>query len=203
MLTFALPAIEKILNHYLKLDPETKSRLVILDKKVILLQLEPIALQIYWLFTPDSIFLVNKYEGPVDVTLKGSLLDFLRFGVNMNDQHAVFAGNISTTGNLDTAQDFKELFANLEIDWEEQLSHVTGDVVAHQIGNVFRSIKNWAQQSSNTLQRDITEYVQEEARWLPPREELQHFFISVDKLRDDVERLELRVERLKTIYNEF
>lgn len=196
MLSFALPAIEKILNHYLKLDPETKTRLAVLDKKVILLQLEPIALKIYWLFTPDSVFLVNAYEGPVDVTLKGSILDFLRFGVNMNDQHAAFTGNISTTGNLDTAQDFKELFANLEIDWEEQLSHVTGDVVAHQIGNVFRAIKNWAQQSRNTLQRDITEYIQEEARWLPPREELQHFFMDVDKLRDDVERLELRINKL-------
>lgn len=202
MLAFALPAVEKVLHHFLKLDPETKTRLAALDKKVILLQLEPITMRIYWLFTPDSIFLVNKYEGPIDVTLKGSALDFLRFSANMNDKQAIFTGSITTTGNIDTAQNFKELFANLEIDWEEQLSHVTGDVVAHQIGNVFRSIKNWAQQSSSSLQRDITEYVQEEARWLPPREELQHFFVDVDNLRDDVERLELRIERLTNTLND-
>lgn len=196
MLTFALPAIEKTLNHYLKLDPETKTRLGALNKKVILLQLEPIALKIYWLFTADSMFLVDKYEGPIDVTFKGSLFDFLRFSTNMQDNSMVFAGNITTTGDLDTAQDFKALFANLDIDWEEQLSHVTGDVIAHQIGNVFRSIKSWSQQSATTLQRDITEYVQEEARWLPPREELQHFFAGVDKLRDDAERLELRINKL-------
>lgn len=197
VIAFILPIIETILNRYLQLDPESKQRLIALENKVIVQQFQPGDLKIYWIFNNNTIQLSDRHAGHIDVTIQGSPLDFLRFSSNLNDQTMLFANDIVTTGNLEIAQDFKALFANLEIDWEEQLSHVTGDVIAHQVGNIFRSLKAWARQSRDSLRQDITEYVQEEARWLPPREELQDFFHGIDQLRDAAERLELRVQRLE------
>jgi ubiquinone biosynthesis protein UbiJ len=197
VIAFILPIIEKILNRYLQLDPESKPRLMALENKVIAQQFQPGDLKIYWIFNGKNIQLSDRHGGFVDVTIQGSPLDFLRFSSNLNDHTQLFASDIVTTGNLEVAQDFKALFANLEIDWEEQLSHVTGDVIAHQVGNVFRGLTAWAQQSRNSLRQDITEYVQEETRCLPPREELQDFFRDVDQVRDAAERLELRIQRLE------
>lgn len=200
LFSLALAPAEKILNSFLKLDSDTDKRLIPLAGKVIALEFPPFESRIYWLFTRDGIHLLDEYEGIVDVTLRGSPFSFLRL-TKQSSSAAIFASDITVIGDTETAQDFKILFANLNIDWEEQLSHLTGDVIAHQIGNLFREVSNWAKQSVNTLTQDITEYVQEEARWLPTRIELQDFFSQVDQVRNDTDRLEARLNFLEKKIN--
>lgn len=191
-----LTIFEKILNHYLQLDPATQSRLEKLAGKVVATEFRPLGWSLYFLFTQDGIHLANQYEGSADVTLQGALIDFFRLSRNSGSA-AFMASNMVIKGDLTVANNFKGLFQHLDIDWEEQLSHVTGDIIAHQIGRFMRALSAWARQSSTILGQNLTEYVQEEARLFPPREELQDFFAVVDHLRDDVDRLMLRVERLR------
>ena len=82
-------------------------------------------------------------------------------------------------------------------DWEEQLSHLVGDAAAHQVGNLVRDTLQWGAKSVDTLGRDLTEYLQEESRQLPQRDEVNKFLAAVDVLRNDVERLDARVKRLQ------
>lgn len=192
-----LTSVEKILNSYLHLDPETEKRLALLSGKVVQLQFQPLGYQMVWLFKPDGIHLQDQYAGPVDVYLQGSFFDFMRFSASSATSANVFGSDIKILGDLDVAQQFKELFAHCEIDWEEKLTPFTGDVVAHQTGNLFRSLNAWAKQSMASVQEDLSEYVHEEKRWFPPREELQNFYNEIDKLRNDVDRMTLRVERLQ------
>jgi ubiquinone biosynthesis protein UbiJ len=124
------------------------------------------------------------------------MLDFLRLSADSSSA-GLLANNIVIIGDTTVAEQFKELFAHLEIDWEEQLSHVAGDVIARQMGNFFRALSRWAKQSARTARQDLTEYLQEEIRLVPPREELQDFFSEIDHLRNDVERIEVRINRLK------
>ena len=63
--------------------------------------------------------------------------------------------------------------------------------------NVVRGIQNWSAQTIDSLNADITEYMQEESRMLPHREEINEFLSSIDTLRADVDRLEKRIERLQ------
>jgi ubiquinone biosynthesis protein UbiJ len=80
--------------------------------------------------------------------------------------------------------------------WEEQLSHITGDIIARQIGNVARLSGKFISDSRNTLEQDVSEYLQEEARLLPTHTEVNDFLEDVDQLRSDVDRLNARIERL-------
>lgn len=196
LFAFALNIIETILNRYLLLDPETKPRLATCAGKVVALNFHYLDCQLYFLLTHDKIHLTDHYLGPVDVTLRGTPLDFLRLSVNSNTAN-LFASGISFEGDNEVAQQFKALFAHLDIDWEEQLSQFTGDIVAHQIGNLFRSLTAWAKQSSDSLQQNLSEYLHEEIRVVPPPEELQYFFTEVEQVRDAVERLEQRIHRLQ------
>ncbi|MCK4586952.1 MAG: hypothetical protein KAU29_06400, partial [Gammaproteobacteria bacterium] len=82
-------------------------------------------------------------------------------------------------------------------DWEEHLSHVTGDIVAHKMGNLVRGIFSWSKNTTEILGQDAAEYLQEESRELPNRREVDGFLKNIDTLRSDVDRMEMRVSRLK------
>ena len=99
-------------------------------------------------------------------------------------------------GDSDTGQQFQDMLSAVDWDWEEQLSQLTGDVVAHQAGRLAREAIQFISNSSRTLQQDISEYLQEEARLLPARIEVGYFLEEVDQLRADVDRLSARVDRL-------
>jgi len=158
-----LNIVEKILNHYLHLDPVTEQRLIALAGKVIAIRLQPLNWSIYFILTQDGIHLADRYQGSVDVTMSGASFDFLRLSWNSSNT-SFLNSNVVVEGDLEVAQQFKELFAHLDVDWEEQLSRVTGDVVAHQIGRFMRAFSAWARQSAVVMRQNITEYVQEEAR---------------------------------------
>jgi ubiquinone biosynthesis accessory factor UbiJ len=185
--------IDKIINQYLKLDPTSEQRLVKLAGKLIAINVGYFDYTLYLLLQSEGVALLKDSAQQPDVTLRGTPLDFLRYSLSNK-----FTGDIAVSGDMEVAQQFKELFAQLDIDWEEQLSKVTGDVVAHQIGKFFRALCEWCKRSADTLRQDVSEYVQEEAQLFPPRAELQDFFADVDKLRDDVERIELRIKKLNS-----
>lgn len=197
ILSFMLTTAEKALNRFLQLDPQTDSRLAPIIGRVICVQFQQVKYTVYFLIQKEGVRLLSDYTSTADVTLIGAPFDFLRLSKAASSSAALFESDIKVTGDLDVAKQFKKIFAELDVDWEEQLSTVTGDVIAHQIGNFMRSLGRWAKKSSASLQQDITEYVQEEVRWLPLRLEIQDFFRQVDRTRDDVERLAARVQRLQ------
>jgi len=197
ILSFMLATAEKALNKFLQLDPETSSRLAPVAGRVICVQFQHVKYTVYFLIQNDGIRLLSDYSSTPDVSLVGAPFDFLRLSKAAASSAALFENDIKVTGDLEVAKQFKKIFAELNIDWEEQLSKATGDVIAHQIGNFMRHLSRWAKQSADSLQQDITEYVQEEARWLPLRLATQEFFKQVDTARHDVERLAARVQRLK------
>lgn len=196
-LSFILPLIENFLNHYIQLDPESHRHLELLHGKVIAIQSRHFNHQLYLIFRRKKIHINSHYEGNVDVTLKGTPFDFLRLS-SQSDSASVFASDIEITGDMEVAEKFKSLFAELEIDWEEQLSTYTGDIIAHQVGNFVRAFSAWAKQSMQSLQQNITEYVQEEIRLTPSPAEVQDFFSDIITLHHDVERIDKRLQRLMT-----
>lgn len=196
LMSFLLSTAEKFLNQFLHLDPETPNRLAALNNKIVAIKSPSIKQTVYFQFTQTKIKLLAYYDGMVDVVLEGTPFDFLRLNFAGSTSSALFASDITMSGDIDAAEKFKLLFARLDIDWEEQLSRITGDIVAHQVGNFVRALCIWARQATDTVQQDITEYLQEEANLLPTRIELEDFFAEVDTLRNDVERLAMKMERL-------
>jgi ubiquinone biosynthesis protein UbiJ len=82
------------------------------------------------------------------------------------------------------------------IDWEEPLSRLLGDSVAHEIGRGVRGFVSWANAAGGTFACDVGEYLREERRLSPTRLEVDDFASDVDQARDDVERLAVRIARL-------
>ncbi|HEY4731724.1 MAG TPA: SCP2 sterol-binding domain-containing protein [Gammaproteobacteria bacterium] len=195
--TTALTGLEAALNAYLKLDPMALGRLSRLAGKVIAIELRGLNIIFYLLPDKTGISVRGAVGASPDTTLRGTPWSLMRLGLAKNQQGLLFSGEVDIFGDMETGQRFKEILDAMDIDWEEQLSKVVSDVVAHKVGNVVRGIQDWSTQAIDSLNADITEYMQEESQLLPRREEVDEFLSSVDTLRADVDRLEKRVARLR------
>ncbi|MEJ2456592.1 MAG: SCP2 sterol-binding domain-containing protein [Candidatus Thiodiazotropha sp.] len=192
----AYATLEQLLNQAIRLDPETPKRLSPLHGRVIELQLVGLGLSLFLIPEPNGIQLLSAFEGEADCTLRGTPLDLARMRGSQESANQLFRGSVEISGDSHLAQQFGDFLAGLDIDWEEQLSKLTGDVIAHEIGNATRGLLSWGRSQSQTFEQNLQEYLQEELRLTPSRLEIDPFFSDVDRLRDDVERLEARIARL-------
>ncbi|MEN8800751.1 MAG: SCP2 sterol-binding domain-containing protein [Thiogranum sp.] len=188
-------ALETALDLYLKQDPQARQGCAALEGKIIGLDITGLGLSLYFLPGSHGIQVSSHYEGDVDTQLTGSPLGFARLALGSRED-TLFKGAVEIKGDTETGQQFQDLLANTDWDWEEQLSHITGDVIARQIGNVARLSGKFINDSRNTLEQDVSEYLQEEARLLPTGSEVGNFLEDVDQLRADVDRLDARIARL-------
>ena len=178
----------------LRLDPETLQRLSEMDGKVIRVDLGDAtrALTIYVFPSAQGLRFAREYEGAPHVTMRGSVPVFARLA-----RTGIAAGELQISGDIDLGSRFKRVLEDVDLDWEEPLSRVLGDVVAHRIGQTARSALAWGRKAAEHLTRDTVEYFQEESRILAPRVRVEEFMKAVDTLRLDADRLQKRLEQLE------
>ncbi|KAF0191942.1 MAG: hypothetical protein FD165_1276 [Gammaproteobacteria bacterium] len=189
-------AIETALNGYLGLDPELARKLAPLAGKVVAIELRGINLMFYFQVANERLRVLSVYDGVPDTTLRGTPLTMAWLGLSATSSELLFSGDVEIDGDAELGQRFKKLLDSIDIDWEEQLSRVVGDIVAHQAAVNWRNISGWARQAFDTLRRDTAEYFQEESRDLPTRDEVDAYLAGIDAIRADADRLEQRVARL-------
>lgn len=192
----ATAALEKVINQALRLDPESLKRITTLEGKVIALAIEGVGVEFYLVPTSAGLRVQSIFEGEPDVRIKGGIFSLARMSM-MEHPASLFGKGVEMEGDTHLGRQVQQLLDGLDIDWEEQLSRLTGDVVARQIGNVVRGFAQWGLNTAETLGRDVAEYLQEESRDLVVQAELNLFLDRVDTLRSDVDRLAQRVAHLK------
>jgi len=196
--TLVSASLEAAVNRLLRLDPDTRDRLATLDGKVIAIELRGLDVAMYLIPGKAGLNIFSRFEGEPDTILRGTPVALARMGLEKHAGDSLFAGDVEISGDTELGQEFREILDGIDIDWEEQLSLVTGDVVAHRVGNAVRGAAEWGRKTLETLSRDAAEYLQEESRDLPNRGEVEIFLEDVDELRSDVDRLEARVKRLES-----
>jgi len=193
----ALNGLETALNRCLALDSESWAQLKALHGRVIGLEILGLGITLYLVPAPNGIQIFDRIEGEPDCTLSGTPLGLARLGASRDKAGELFTGQVRVQGDTELGKSFGELLAGLEVDWEELLASLTGDVAAHQIGRRLRGVGRWGRSAWHTLEQDLGEYLQEEACLLPSAAEIEAFQADVDLLREDVDRLEARIQRLE------
>lgn len=193
--TAALAATELAANAALELDPLTLKRLEDLSGSVIVIELEGLGVRIFVRPHAKGLDLMSDYEGDVETTLRGTPMALLRMS-NGKPGEGLFGDGVTIQGDIELGQRLQRIFAQIDIDWEEHISHLTGDIIAHQIGEGFRKLTQWSKSNNRSCERDISEYLRYETDSLPLDWEVEEFMEGVDKIRGDVDRLEARIRRL-------
>lgn len=107
-----------------------------------------------------------------------------------------FMRSVDIEGNAQLAQEVLHLARHLRWDFEEDLSRLVGDAAAHRLAELARDFGAWQLDAARRLAQGFMEYAQEEGRLLAPRQGYAELAVQVAALRDALERLEKRIERL-------
>jgi ubiquinone biosynthesis accessory factor UbiJ len=103
---------------------------------------------------------------------------------------------VDASGDMALAREILFIAQNLRWDVEEDLSRVFGDVIAQRLAGAGRALARWPRDSLGSLARQASVYWTEERPQVASRLQLDQFGRAVDTLRDDVERLNKRIEQL-------
>jgi len=105
--------------------------------------------------------------------------------------------NARITGSAELADSLGFVFRNLRWDAEEDLSRLVGDIAAHRLVALARRIAVWHMDAAKNLIENFAEYLREEQPTLTRRGLAKEFADAVDDLRDNLARLDKRIERLE------
>jgi len=190
-----------MLNQYLQLDSDTLPKMAALSGKVIAIEVvfttteTTPSLTLFLLPNAKGIQITDHHGGPADVSIHGTPLA-LAGQLGQKTPHLADT-DVEIRGNTQLAKALAELLNGVDIDWEEHLSNVVGDAVAHQVGNTARHIQTWGKQALDTLFKNVVEYLQQETHDLPSSGSMATFIDTVDALRSDTDRLTARIHRLQ------
>ena len=81
-------------------------------------------------------------------------------------------------------------------DVEEALSRRIGDIAAHRLVGTLREVAALQADAARRLGEGLVEYALEEPRLLVPRAEMDALAAAGERLHEDLERVEKRLERL-------
>ncbi len=188
-------ALETAINRCIALDPESRDQLANIGGKIIAIELDKLNRRLVMHIDEHRVRLLTHFEGKADATIRGTPTALALMG--RNKEHSAASSGVSFSGDPDLGQGFQQIIDHFEIDWEAELAKLTGDVVAHQIGKTTGHFFSWLKQAASSLEQTAADYVRHETRAAVGRDELGQFLGEVDALRDDVARIEQRVNRFK------
>ena len=197
----ALGVLEWVMNRALAADPEVHERLDELEGARIRIVSEPfprpldVAVRGHRLAVRIPEEAGRAEEEGADVTISGSPPALARLVAGLDAPDRLPAG-VTISGDLALAQRLQRLARCYRFDWEEVLSRCFGDAGAHEVARQARAAGRFALGAADTLSRDVVEYLIEERSVVAGASRLERFFDAVDELRDDVDRLEVRIAAL-------
>lgn len=195
--TAALAALETALNHALQLAPTTHTALGKLNDSVFALHCTAPTVNAYLHIAENRIRLTSIYEGAVTTSITGEAADFSELATSEDPTATLINGGLELEGDSAPLIELQKILSTLDMDWEAPLVDTLGDVAGHQLAQMLRHIFSWGKKASQSLRRQVSEFILEEARLSPPRQELEDFYSDVNTLVQRVDRLQSRTDRLR------
>jgi ubiquinone biosynthesis protein UbiJ len=186
--------LETLLNRGLPRSPRAQQLCAELAGRSLAIELPDIArLRVS---CDGSALAVSRDGLPADATLSGGPLALLGLLTAQAPQAQLQSGAVRLGGDTELAQKFQELLQLLRPDPEEELAGVLGDVPAHQLARLAHHGLGFARRLLNTGILNAAEYLGHERADLVPRAEGEQFLRGVDAVREDVDRLQARLDLL-------
>ena len=191
MLSSLLRPAAAVINHLLAQEPWAQAKLIAHRDKTACIDAG--VAQLMLTVTGDG-YLKNADENAVPaVTIHLKLSDLPL--ILANRERAV--SYVRIEGDADFANAISQLSQSLRWDAEEDLGKVVGDIAATRIVSGAKSMAAAAQTTQRQLAENVAEYFLEEQPMLIRPYVMSEFSSEVVKLRDDLERLSKRIEKLE------
>lgn len=189
----ALSALEKSVNACLRLDPDSQDRLSVIEDKVIQFSVTDCSVNFFLVPTSSGVVFSFNHKGDPDTVISGT---FCALGKLSGVGDGCGGDGVDVIGDVSVVETLHHVLAHLDIDWEEGLSKITGDMIAHRVGLVVSDGIAFGKDAGQAVAKNIEAYLKYESDLLPTQKEVDAFYDEVNTLRHDVDRLEARMNRL-------
>jgi ubiquinone biosynthesis protein UbiJ len=196
-------AIENLLNRNLPRSPRARELAASLVGKRVRVEARGLG----WVIIAESLNTSIRLsrESPdgqtPDADISGSLLNLAALA-GSHPEEVIQRGDVTIRGDAEIAQKFRELAMLLKPDVEEELARIIGDTPAHQALRMVRMAAGFGRRAAQTGVRNMAEYLAHERGDLVPRAEAEDFYRSVERLREDLDRVEARARLLEDAEDE-
>lgn len=178
-------------NHVLRSAPLAMERLARHAGRTAEFRVGPFAFALTVQTTGEVTPAVSEAARDLHVRMSPFLLPRLAAG-----EEAAFR-DIEMQGDMELAQEIAYLARNLTWDVEEDLSGVVGDIAAHRVVGAGRALAHWGRDARLRAAQGAAEYWTEESPLIASRVKVHGFVREVGSLREALDRLEKRIERLE------
>jgi ubiquinone biosynthesis accessory factor UbiJ len=196
-------AIENLLNRNLPRSPRARELCASLTGRRVRVEARGLG----WVIIAESLntsirLTKESTDGqPPDADISGSLLNLAALA-GSHPEEVIQRGDVTIRGDAEVAQKFRELAMLLKPDVEEELSRIIGDTPAHQALRLVRLAGGFGRRAAETSVRNVAEYLAHERGDLVPRAEAEDFYRGVERLREDLDRVEARASLLEKAEDE-
>ena len=186
-----LDLLPAAINHLLAAEPWARAQLVPHANKTLHVVVRPFTIRLA--VAPNGSVARATPTTPADTTVTLPYSAVTRVLAGGGD--AVLR-DMQLEGDAEFAQAVSLLVKNLRWDVEEDLSKVVGDAASHRATSVGRRVTGEVRRTQQRIAANISEYLLEENPQLVRPRAVQVLADGVRQLRDDLARLEKRLDRL-------
>ena len=186
-------SMEKVINSALRYDPASQKSISQIEHILAIESTIP-QLTLYIHGKQDGIYISSHCESPVTTHLRGTplaLLSLVKQPTNLANS------GVELSGRVGLLEQWQQVLQQLDIDWEDAISQVLGDIAGPTIAQGIRTSLGWARDQQQTQQRLLKDYIEEELQLTPTQAELTQFSDGVNQVSQDLDRIDARIAQLK------
>lgn len=179
------------LNHVLSGNAWARDRLRPHGGAVVGIQLDGFELRLQ--IDAQGLFATDTGDMTPEVTIAVPLASVATLAF---DSQKSAMGTVRLSGNAELADTVAFVLRHLEWDFEADLAGFVGDIAAHRIVDGLRSLAPVPRRTAEAIAGNLREYLVEEQPLLVAKTAVGPVDKDVRRLRDDIARLEKRIDRL-------
>ena len=186
------PLLTRVLNHLVTQNQWARGALLPFSGKTVRFNMPPAQASLTVLEDGGLAMAGETLYADASIQLSPSLA--LR--LLAKDENAM--SQVRIEGDTDLAKALAKVLQNIKWDYEEDLSKIVGDISANKANAFVKSSADEAKKQAINFVEMTAEYWQEENPLIAKKRHVEAFVQNVDALRDDVERLEKRLAKLRS-----
>jgi len=184
--------LEKAFNAALAADPASQASVTALNGKRLRIDLKGLFSFVLLAQGKHLVVAAPGIDTP-DATLRASPLGFLRAKMHGDLMH----GDLELLGDSHTSVRAARLLSGLKPDIEISLAPILGNLLAHQVGRVWHSMRFELTRLAEHHTLNKADFLHDEIDVSPRQAELEAWFDSLDPLQNRVAALDARIRALE------
>ncbi len=187
--------VETLSAKALQYDPGTRNSIKGLSGRVLAIEVTQPQFTLYLTVEQDRIRLPLAVDVVPEAMLRGALTDLI--ALMGRDSFSLANSGVTLQGSAQLVQQWRRVLHRLDIDWEEPLNNLVGDLAGHPLAQGLRGLAGKMHRDTRNLPVYLADYLTDELQLLVGHDEAELLFDDISQLRSASDRLEARLQRLR------